>query len=480
MSINRAALIGLSWSALSEVVLTILQIAQIIVLARILAPEEFGLFAITMAVLGVIGIYADLGVNNALVQRQGVTPEQLSSLYWLNIFLGAVLFAGVVLVSQPLAVAFGEERLDEVLIFASVTLVISPFGHQYGILLQKELNFKILSFVETFSAVTSTIVCIVAALAGQGVFSFVWGHLAGDFVTVLILVGRGWRSWRPSLHFRTRDLRGYVGFGLFELGQNTIHALSAELDKVLIGAILGTQALGYYYIALRIATMPLTRMNALFTRVMFPVFANRQTDSKALKYGYLASVRALSSIGYPMFLGTALIAAWLITTIFGDKWENSIIPLQIISVSNVFSVVVIPAQALALAQGQAKLRFIWSMIWAVVRTPTILAGALLGGITGLAVSIFIFSTVMVYPFFRMFIEPTITSRFGQVFKQLMPSLLISSVMCVLLYGAMQFFLEPSMLAVFSIILLGALIYITMHLLFQRRHIDELKRVISGG
>ncbi len=273
MSLKRAAIAGAKWTAISSSASALIQFGQLAILARLLQPSDFGLMAMVVLMLNFAEQYLDAGVSNAIIHRQEPSREQLSSLYWVNIIVGWLMF-GAMVVSAPLAAAlFHEPRLNSLVPLAALIFLIGPLGSQFQILLQKELRFRTRSIIEMTRIIVAGVISIGAAFAGYGVLSLVFGLLSGVTISTVLLVGIGWRQWRPGLRLRRADLEGFLSFGFYQLGERTLNYFASRTDQILIGAFLGAHVLGYYSLAWNLIVMPVKRINPVLTSVAFPLFA---------------------------------------------------------------------------------------------------------------------------------------------------------------------------------------------------------------
>src|SRR2546425_4957634 len=287
MSLKASAVSGAKWTTLSTLVHTGLQFAQLAILARFLSPEDFGLMAMLMVVIGFAQSYADMGVSNAIIHRQDVTPDQLSSLYWLNLFAGGAVFV-VLFLATPLVTAFDREsRLTALMHWSILVFLITPVGQQFQILLQKELRFKALALCEIVSRFLGFLIAVVTAWRGAGVYALIWGALASAAGLSLGLLVAGGPLHRPRLRFCVADTRGFLGFGAYQMGERSINYFNNNLDKLILGRLLGADALGYYNLAWNLVIQPVARINPILTRIAFPVFARLQNQPEALRNGYL-------------------------------------------------------------------------------------------------------------------------------------------------------------------------------------------------
>ena len=480
MNLARSAINGLSWSALSETIIGFMQIIQLIVLARLLSSADFGLFAIVVAITAVVSVVADVGVSDAIIHRKATTDGELSSLYWLNVIVGFTLYGGVLISTVYLEALFGQEGLALLIAVGAAPLAITPLGHQFGILLQKALRFRTLNKIEMFAAFFTTVLSIILASVGAGVFALVWSQIAGAVFSALALFIACRGIWRPRLHFMGSQLKGYLNFGVYIVLQRVIETLAQQLDKILIGAFLGPGVLGGFYVAQRIADLPIARLSAIFMRVLFPVFAKRQDDLEYLRNSYLLGVRGLASIAFPIFLGLALIAPWLVPITFGPGWDEAVIFLQILAIANLFNVINVPAHPMVLARGGARLKFLWSITFSVLRIPCVIAGLLIGGAIGLAWGITLFRIIATIPFYFMMIRSQIDKCAKDIILQIYPSLLMSLCMSFAVFGFMSLSSDGSALSLAIAIVIGVATQAALMVLFERRNVRVFLNLASGA
>lgn len=370
---------GVKWTSLSTLLVVVIGIAQIAVLARLLTRADFGLMAMVMTITGFAQIYADMGLSNAIVQRRSPTREQLSTLYWTNIVTGVGLFAVVAGLSPLVARFFREPRLGSLVVLGAVVFLITPFGQQFQVLLQKELEFDRLARVEVASAATGFVVAVGAAMIGLGVRALIVGALAQAAVRATQLAWLGWRRWKPDLHYARADLRGYLGFGLYQLGERSIYYWASNVDYLLIGRYLGASPLGVYTIAYNLVMMPVTRLNPVLTRVAFPVFSRRQDDPGALRRGFGELIELVALITFPLLVGLAIVAPVAVPVLFGSEWEPAVVLVQILVVMGLLKCLSNPLGSVLLAKGRADVGFwlnvastivVIAVVWLTVRWGT--------------------------------------------------------------------------------------------------------------
>lgn len=367
MSLKKNALKGGQWTSIVMMISTLLQILKISVLARYLSPDDFGLMAIVMVLVGFSQAFADMGISNVIIHRQKITHVQLSSLYWLNIMSGVVLALVLVALSPLISLYYGEPDLLLLTVIVSSVFVITAVGQQFRILCQKELQFVTIAVITITSEITGTGIAIWLAWSGIGVWSLVISMLvtAGVASAGFLLVGLQ-RHHRPSLVFRHSELKGFYGFGLYQMGERSINYLCANIDKILIGKFVGMGALGFYNMASQLTLYPLQKINPVVNTVAFPTYAKLQHDPESRSRYYAVSVKLLSLVTVPILAFLFFNAHDVVLLVFGDGWSQTAVLVQVMVFIGVFKAVGNPGGALLLAMGRADVGFWWNLVWAAV------------------------------------------------------------------------------------------------------------------
>jgi O-antigen/teichoic acid export membrane protein len=407
LTLTQQARIGTFWTGLSSLVGLIVHFGQLIVLARLLSPVDFGLAAMVMVVIGLAQVYADAGVGNAIIHRQDNTVQALASLYWLNIGIGIALFLVIVLATPAIIDFFGEPRLETILPLAGLSVLVIPFGQQFQALMQKNLQFRLLAVIEISASLIGAAVAIALASKGFGVHALIYGFLANAFVRTVCLVVAGIRQWRPAFRFKFSDVRGYFSFGLYQMGERTINFLSQRVDQLIIGTAIGALSLGYYNLAFSLAIFPVSRINPVLTRVAFPVFAKVQDDNAKLLKGYMLLQRIVALINFPILVGMAVTAPVFVPIILGPQWEPSIPLIQILAFVGLLRATGNPVGALLLAKGRANVAFFWNLGVVAVLIPVVLLGAKLHGAVGVAIAVLATQIVLFWANYYVNIRSTI-------------------------------------------------------------------------
>jgi O-antigen/teichoic acid export membrane protein len=372
MSLKTSAISGAKWTTISTLATTLIQLALIAILARFLSPGDFGLMAIMMVVIGFSQAFMDMGISNALIHRQNITHTQLSSLYWLNIGSGLALTIIIFAVSPLVALFYHEPRIDKLMKVLSSVFVIVAIGNQYRILCQKELQFSRMAKIEVSSAVFSFTTAVFFAILDSGVYALVFAMLVQAFVSSGMFLYVGLREHhRPALVYRHSELQGFYSFGFFQMGERSINYISANIDKLIIGKLIGMQAVGFYDMAWRLIIFPLQKINPIVNKVAFPVYAKVQNDGAALNRYYAFNVKALSTVTAPLLAFLSFFSQDVVLVVFGPGWEQTASLVTVLAFVGILKALGNPGGAIVLALGRADVGFWWNLSWAAVISVTL-------------------------------------------------------------------------------------------------------------
>jgi lipopolysaccharide exporter len=354
---------GVLWNGAATVVNALLQLVTLAVLARALEPESFGLMSMAVLVTGLGSVLAEAGVGNAIIHRQDATRHELSSLYWFTVVLGVAAFLLIQAVTPAVVAFFGEDALAPILRWVAVAVLIAPLGQQFQSLLRRDLRFRTLAAVRVIETVVYTTVAISLAIAGSGVMSLVYAHVARVVVSTLALIAIAIRSQLlPRLHFRLKELDRFLRFGLFQTGEGVANYLGSNVDYIIVGTLLGPVALGYYTLAFTFVLLPLTYINPVVTAVAFPAFSRVQTDDARLRRGYLKVIRYITGASFPVmaFIGAA--APIAVPLIYGPQWMPAVPVVQILALLGALKSLANPAGSVFLAKGRSDWSFYLNVV----------------------------------------------------------------------------------------------------------------------
>jgi O-antigen/teichoic acid export membrane protein len=299
----------------------LVRVGSLMILARLLEPKDFGLLGMVTAFTGVLSLFRDFGLSSATIQREIVTDEQLSTLFWINVLVGAVL-ALVTAASAPVLVAFYHEpRLLGVTATLAIGFLFNAVGVQHSAILQRQMRFTALAFVSTVSLAVSTGIAIAEAKAGYGYWALVAMNITLPLTNTLGL----WlaAAWVPGMPRKRTDVRSMMRFG----GAITLNSLviyvASNLEKVLLGRFWGVDAVGVYGRAYQLINIPTDNLNSAAGEVAFSALSRLQDDPNRLRNYFLKGYSIILALTLPVTMACAAFADEIVFVLLGPKWKDA-------------------------------------------------------------------------------------------------------------------------------------------------------------
>lgn len=398
MTLKTQTIRGIKWTSLARGSQQILQIVITVVLARLLAPEDFGILAMAVVFTGLIAVFNDFGIGSAVIQNQELTKEELSSIFWFSVCIGLIATLFTVAISPLIAKFYQKDILVPVISLMSLGFFFTACSTIQQSILMKEMNFKKIAYIEICATFIGGVVAITLAYRGCGVWSLAWQSITSILITTTLL----WLGsrWVPSLTFKFRDMGAILRFSLNLMGFRVFDYFSSNVDYLLIGRFLGAEALGYYTLAYRLMLTPLENMSRVVARVLFPAFSSIQQDDERFRNAYLRSTKFIAFVSFPVLLGLFAVADELVVTLFGPSWEPAVFLIKILCIAGVFQSIGSTVGQIYLAKGKTDWMFGWSLISTVVFVGAIFLG-ISWGLHGVAVAYTIAALMLVYPNFAI-------------------------------------------------------------------------------
>lgn len=332
-SLTSRTLNAAKWTYLSTFITAALQILVTAVLARLVAPEAFGLIAMSTLVLRFGQYFAQMGVGQAIVQRPELEPDHASAGFWSSLVIG-VLFTSVAWLLSPLASrAFGDQALIPVLRWMSLSFVISGTSTTSFALLRRAMRFRAIAVTEIVAYVIGYGGALALAAGGAGVWALVFAGLCQTAVASLLYNVLA----RPRLVpvVRWQPYRELLGFGTAVSVISFLEFLNSNLDTMVVGRLAGAANLGYYTRALSLTGLPMQYMSTSLSKVLLPSFSRAQDDAGRLSRAYLTVITVFAGIGLPVGLGMSGAAREIVAVLLGPKWLASVPVMRIVAIASV-------------------------------------------------------------------------------------------------------------------------------------------------
>lgn len=359
-TLKERAISGIGFSAFAQLSRQAVSLFTTAALAWFVSPSEFGLVGMAMVAVGFGQVFSTLGTGSAVIQRKDLTEELLSSVFWLNAFLGVVVATAMCLFAPAIASIFYEPRLIPIARALSVAFLLYGVSLTHQALLERELAFGELAKISLAAALSGSVAGIASAWLHCGAFSLVYQMLAIAGVETILL----WRTshWRPLFHFKWHEVQSVLNYSLNLSGYYLFEFLVKNADNLLIGRFFGARELGYYTLAFRLGFMPLQAFSTMIGRVMFPVYVKIQHDDEAFRRIYLRAVGLIAAIAFPFAFGMLAIADSLIHAVFGPTWHPTSILLMLLVAAGLCQCLGATANSIYLAKGRTDWLFRWGSL----------------------------------------------------------------------------------------------------------------------
>jgi len=393
MELKQRTATGLKWSTAAQGSRQGLQLLTSLVLARLLDPSDFGVLGMAMVVIGFAMLFRDMGLASAVIQKETLTEEMLSTVFWINLGVGVLITALIYLGAPLIAAFFDEPRLVPVLQILSLSFFFASASALQLTLLERELAFEKVARIEIASVVAGSVLGITIALKGGGVYSLVFQALGTMCLTAVLL----WmlNPWRPRFMFRWSVVREIGSYSLNLTGFGIVNYIARNADLMLVGRYMGSEALGYYYFSYRMMLFPLQNLSAAVGRVIFPVYSRMQSDKERFRRAFLKTSATVALVAFPVLFGIVAVARPFIFALKAD-WAPVIQLITILAPMCMIASIVMNVGSIYKAMGRTDWMFRWTLVGSTVRVAAIAIG-LRWGIVGVAAGYTIAVALLAYP-----------------------------------------------------------------------------------
>ncbi|MDT9593565.1 lipopolysaccharide biosynthesis protein [Nocardioides zeae] len=371
-SLGRQASRGAAQTLVWQAARIVIQFGGLIVLARLLDPNAFGLIAMIAVIVGIADLLRDFGLTNASIQAKTLSDHQRSNLFWLNVVIGVVLTLAIYLAAPLVADFYGEPDLRYLTEVLAGVVFINALGAQFRAEVNREMRFVALNATEVVPAAGGLIGAVIIAIATGSVWALVAQQLITSALSTVSLVAVS--RWRPRGPNRQGDIRPIVKVGGGMLGTNAVAFSTRNADNIMIGAAWGATSLGLYSRAYQLVMLPVNQLLAPFTRVALPVLSRVQDDRTRfvnyLRGGQLVGIYIVGTL-YALLIGFAQPA---VEIVFGPAWLGMVPIVQCLAIAAAFRSLGQIAYWAYVATGNTGAQFRFYL----VSQPLIVVGCLAG------------------------------------------------------------------------------------------------------
>jgi lipopolysaccharide exporter len=435
-SVRRGAL----WVLASNLLLRLANVALTAIVAHILSPHDFGVFAVALTAYVIVSSIGELGVSSCLFRADLDIDKLAPTVATIALVSSAMLAFAMAAFAGPIATALGSAgAVGPIRVMSLAVLLIGVTAVPNAQLIRDFKQDKIF-LANAIAFVPSTALLIVLAKTGSGAMAFAWSRVATQAAMACVLVAVVPRHYRPSL---TRSaLSVTLRFGIPLAGANLVNYVLLNVDYAFVGHLLGAAELGVYVLAFTLASAPYSLLGAVINNVSMPAFSRVKHDPALLKTAMATAVRGVCLIALPMCAMTLALARPLVLTFYGEKWAASADVLVILSIYGaVFILCLLFANMLG-ALGQTKFLLLLQLIWIGALVPAMMLGVHKDGIVGAAYAHVAVIAPIVLPSYLFTLKHFTGVRFTALGRAVFPPLLASAAAALAAHSAAAQFSSP--------------------------------------
>ncbi|WP_290483012.1 lipopolysaccharide biosynthesis protein [Hyphomonas sp. UBA3601] len=443
----------------------VLGFVQGIVLARLLLPADFGLVAMVAPAVAFAAMVKELGLNQATVQRDQISQQIVSNLFWLSVSM-SILLAVIMAACAPLLADFyGEPEVQALAVAYAATIVVWGLQSQPAALLARKLAFKTIAIIEVVSLLAGFIVAVATAYLTRSY----WALFYGTIVTAAVSTLASWMAskFKPMKIGSAEGMREMIGFGSSIAGFDLLNFASRNADNILIARFHDAVELGLYDRAYKLLLFPLQKITYPLSRVMVPFLSRNVNQPERYKRAYFVAVTIILVAAQPGVLVGILFADEIFLVLLGKEWVPAAPVFMWLGIAGLVQVMTSTMGWLFVSQGRGKHYLMVGAVTAVISITSFVVG-LPQGAVGVAAAYAIGDLVFKTPYVWFMASRNGTVRFGDFVRLLMPHLLALAVAAAALYFTGQSFQQIGFLQIGLLLALSYGIYLAVLTLFKEK------------
>ena len=348
---------GGAWNFSITLVNKSLSFIRTIILARLLAPEDFGLFGLAFLSLQMLENFTQTGLDFALIQTKKNIQSYLNTAWTVSFARGCILFFSLYLLAPLIAKFFNAQGAVSVIRVVALSILINGSINVGIVFFHKELRYdRLFTFTLSYTVI-DFIVSLILAFVLKSVWALVWGSLAGNLSRLIFSYAM--HSYRPRIRFDKNKFYDLFGFSKWLYISMAMVFLILHGDDIVVAKMVGTQALGLYQMAYLISNLPSSEISRVLSQVIFPAYSKLQDEIERLKEAYLHVLQLIAYITTPLSGGIFILAPELIPILLGEKWISIVPSLQILSIAGFARSILYISTPVLQGIGKPRVETLW-------------------------------------------------------------------------------------------------------------------------
>lgn len=465
---------GLFWKFGERIIAQLVTFCVSVVLARLIAPSEYGTIALVMVFISIADVFVTSGFGNALIQKKNADNIDFSSVFYFNIVFSIIVYFVLCFSAHGIAIFYGNVILEQVIKVLGLRIPIAAINSVQQAYVSRNMLFKRFFWSTLFGTLLSGFIGIAMAYQGYGVWALVGQYLTNTIVDTTIL----WLTvrWRPTFCFSFSRVKVLFSYGWKLLCAGLLDTGYSQLRNLVIGKAYSADDLAFYNKGEQLPNLLVVNINTSISSVLFPAIASQQDNSGRVKAMTRRAIKISSYIMWPAIIGLCVIAQPLIDMLLTEKWLESVQYLQIISFSYVFWPIHTANLEAIKAMGRSDLFFKLEIVKKIIGIIVLII-AIPYGVKAIACSAVLASAlstfINAYPNRKL-----LNYSYREQFRDIFPSIVLASIMGGLIYP-IKFIKLSNMFRVSLQVMLGAVIYMVASYIAHNDSYNYIKGILRS-
>lgn len=485
MSLKQKTFSSVKWQVFVQVGQKVVSVATFAVLARILDPEVFGLFALSFVLINGLSMFKALGVDAGVIQRKNVSEATFGTAFIIIQLMGLFVCSVCFIAGPFVGKFFGHPEVGSVVQALGIVFVLDGFGKVPSTLLQKAMRFQSLSIIQFIGAVVNSVCAVIFALMNPTVWALVWAYLMKTIVMNILL----WRvsSYRLKLIFDRGEAKDLLGFGSHLMGGNIFGFISENLNNAVVGKLLDATRVGYIALAGNAAAFINTHFTVLIQKVMLPAYSTVHEDRNEVKRIFFKVLKYISLVVFPFSVALMMLSEEMVLILYGSKWLMIVPLVQITACSEMIASLMSGAGPVYVACGRPKYMMHIAALNLFIRVPLVILMTSRWGVIGTVTSV-VLARILILPFSFLMLKHTIHFSLREFLLALRPAALCAAIMAVGIGAAKWILLgcdasiltiPPALMKLIFATSIGSLLYFAALYFIDRTAAVEIKGLVRG-
>lgn len=475
-SLSQKTARGGIWIFSSYLFSKTLSFIRTIILARLLAPSDFGLMGIALVATGAMEVFTETGITPTLIQRKEVSKDVIDTAWIMSIFRGIILFILLYLLAPVIAYFYNTDRLEILLKVIAFAFLFSGFQNTGIVLLDKELNFKKKAMFTLAIDISNIIFSVIFAFVLRNIWALAIGYIAGSFIG--LVTSYRIQAFKPSFKFDFRIAKELFQFGKHVFGAGIFMFFVTQGDNAVVGKVLGMGPLGFYAFAYNLSILPVTAITYLISQISIPAYSKVQDEIARLRRGYLKILKCTSFLAVLLSAGLFILAPEFIRIVYGSKWMPMVPALQVLCFLGFFRSIGATMGPIFIAIGKPiiihKIKFCEFILMVVIIYPLVKRLGIVGAAFAVTLVYALSLTLHYLNLIRVLKEIKL-----EVIKIVSIHIIaaLSMILCIYIMKA-YVFSEVTLMCLVFLIFTGTIIYLLVNLMLNKNLVNETKTIFS--